>query len=187
MARERHHVDEIAHLAAAAVLPAVDRNLQIEQRKFPLQPIYDGYRGIQRITHTEDHLKLRVALIAERTQTLIRFRLGATKGFQYRYRRQAFRGDPRDSDPHAHGDARDDGINHREGRKRESAPQEPWMSGPGHWANPRQGESARSVAFNSTSLISFPFIAAKVRGGPSLQGAAWRYSTFDICTIRQLK
>jgi hypothetical protein len=65
MADERHHIDEIAHFTAAAVLPPIDDQAQVALRKLPLQSIHDGQRRIVRIADAEDHLKLRVRLIAE--------------------------------------------------------------------------------------------------------------------------
>ncbi len=81
MARKRHHIDEIAHLAVAAVLPAIDRYGQVAQRKLPLQSLHDGQHRVVRIADAEDHLKLRIRLIAERAQAFVRLRLGPAEGF----------------------------------------------------------------------------------------------------------
>ncbi len=80
MACKRHHIDEIADLAAAAVLTAIDDQAQVTLRKLALQSGHDGDRRIGRVADTEYYLKLRVGLIAERPQTFVRLRLRPAEG-----------------------------------------------------------------------------------------------------------
>jgi hypothetical protein len=128
MARERHHIDEIAHLGAGAVLPAIDGNREIDARKFRSQPLHEFQGRVGRIAHPEDYLKLRIDLIAERAQTLIRFLIGAAQGLQNRHGWRV--------SPYTHCDASYDAVDHGECGQRDPAPHETRVSDRVHSSGP---------------------------------------------------
>ncbi len=85
VAGERHHVHEVAHLAAAAVLAPVDDELQVELRKLALQPVHHLRGGIGRVGHAEHDLEPRIVLVAERAQALVKLVLIAAQRLQDRH------------------------------------------------------------------------------------------------------
>ncbi len=71
MTRDGHHIDEIVHLAIAAVLFAIRRQHQIEPRELSLQPVDHRNGGILRIADAKNHLISRISLLAKGAQTLV--------------------------------------------------------------------------------------------------------------------
>src|SRR5208283_5874738 len=82
VANQRHHVDEVADFAATAVLPAIDRNLQVAGRELALQAADDLEGRIISVRDAEDDLKARIHLIAKRAQTLVQLMLIAAERLQ---------------------------------------------------------------------------------------------------------
>jgi hypothetical protein len=82
VARERHHVDEVAHLAVASMLPPIEGYLQIALRKLALQAARDGECGIALIGYAEYDLKLRIVLLTKGPQALVGVGLFAAQGLQ---------------------------------------------------------------------------------------------------------
>ena len=68
---ERHHVHQVADLAADAVLRGIDGNIQVQLRKLAAQPVHHLEGRIVRVAHAENDLPAGIMLLAERAQVLV--------------------------------------------------------------------------------------------------------------------
>ena len=135
---EGHHVDEIADLAAAAVLAAIDGELHVDVRKLAAQPVDHIDGGILAVGNPEDDLKGWIRLFAKRPQALVQFVLCTAKRLEYRHRRG---GPVQIRQPGAvaqtHGERGRDRVGHGRGGERRAAPNHRQMSRMYHCITPQ--------------------------------------------------
>ena len=75
-------------LRAAAVLAAVDDELQVDSRELALQPCHHVDGGVVAVRDAEYDLEARIVLIAERAQAFVQLVLRAAQRLQDRHRRR---------------------------------------------------------------------------------------------------
>jgi hypothetical protein len=87
MMGRRHHIEQIADLAVAAMHPPVDHQLQWTVSELALQSPDYCNRGVIRVAYSEYNLEFRVILFAKGPQAIVSFQFGAAQGFEYGYGR----------------------------------------------------------------------------------------------------
>jgi len=125
---ERHHIEEVADLAADTVLRGVDGHLQIQLRELALESVHDLEGRIERVAHTEDDLPTGILLLAEGAQVLVQRRLRSAQGFEDGRRRQAHRTPRGRGTANAQRQRGGDRVLHGECREHNSQSAEPELS-----------------------------------------------------------
>ena len=88
VARGTDHVDQVGHLAVAAMLRVAHDQVDGGGREALAQPPDHGHCGVHRVGHAEHQLVGRVILGAERGQCLLQQRLVAVQRFEHAHRGQ---------------------------------------------------------------------------------------------------
>ena len=125
---ERHHIEEVADLAADTVLRGVDGHLQIQLRELALESVHDLEGRIERVAHTEDDLPTGILLLAEGAQVLVQRRLRSAQGFEDGRRRQRHRRSHTRGTANAQGQRGGDCVPHGESRQHRPDSAEPELS-----------------------------------------------------------